>query len=107
MIRLPVHRSGAAGMSPIKNRHPGYMTKLLVLRLPDRLVSEVDRLIAEGRYSSRTEAVRVALDQLLNELKHQQIDMTIADGYRRVPDAPADAWVEVSTHALVAEDPRW
>jgi putative addiction module CopG family antidote len=81
------------------------MTKQLAVRLPDQMVREVDSLIAEGQYANRTEVVRAALDRLLDEIKQQHLDAAIVDGYRRVPDAPADAWVEASTRALVAEEP--
>jgi Arc/MetJ-type ribon-helix-helix transcriptional regulator len=39
--------------------------KNISIRLPDRLLSDIDRLMEEGHYSSRTEAIREAARVLL------------------------------------------
>lgn len=40
--------------------------KNISLRLPDKLLEDIDNLVEEGRYSSRTEALREAARNLLN-----------------------------------------
>ena len=69
------------------------------------MVKEVDRLVAAGRYESRTDAVRVALERLLDEVRRQDVDEAIVRGYERVPDGPVDTWVEAATEALVKDEP--
>ena len=81
------------------------MTRQLAVRLPDAMVKEVDRLVAAGRYESRTDAVRVALERLLDEVRRQDVDEAIVRGYERVPDGPVDNWVEAATEALVKDEP--
>jgi putative addiction module CopG family antidote len=81
------------------------MTIQIALRLPDEMVKEVDQLVQDGRYENRTEAVRAALQRLLDDLREQQLDAAIVAGYRRIPDTPVDAWVQAATEALVKEEP--
>ena len=81
------------------------MTTQLAFRLSDRLLAGVDRLVETGRFSSRTEVVRVALERLLEQTSRSELDAAIVAGYRRVPDEPPDPWVDAATRALVAEEP--
>lgn len=41
--------------------------KLITLHLPPRFVRELDELVREGRYPNRSEAIRVAVRDLLRE----------------------------------------
>jgi putative addiction module CopG family antidote len=81
------------------------MTIQMAVRLPDEMVKEIDQLVEDGRYESRSEAIRAALYRLLDDLREQQLDAAIVSGYHRLPDAPADAWVTAATEALVKEEP--
>lgn len=40
--------------------------KNISLRLPNKLLEDIDKLVEEGHYSSRTEALREAARNLLN-----------------------------------------
>lgn len=41
--------------------------RLITLHLPPRFVKELDELVREGRYPNRSEAIRVAVRDLLRE----------------------------------------
>ncbi|NIQ07911.1 MAG: type II toxin-antitoxin system ParD family antitoxin [Candidatus Korarchaeota archaeon] len=41
--------------------------KLITLHLPPRFVRELDKLVRDGRYPNRSEAIRVAVRDLLRE----------------------------------------
>lgn len=41
--------------------------KLITLHLPPRFVKELDTLVREGKYPNRSEAIRVAVRDLLKE----------------------------------------
>ena len=86
-------------------RYTDCMTIQMAVRLPDEMVKEIDRLVEGGRYESRADAVRAALQQLLQDLREQQLDAAIVSGYERIPDVPADAWVTAAAEALVKEEP--
>ena len=75
------------------------------MRLPSGLVQDIDRVVASGRFPTRTEVIRTALEQFIEQERQQGLDEAIAEGYRRVPDAAADAWVDAATRAMVSEEP--
>lgn len=78
----------------------------LVTRLDDRLVAEVDRLIADGVAANRSEAVRLALEQLVDEHRRRRIGAQIVEAYRRQPQTDEElAGLDAATRALVAEEP--
>ena len=43
-----------------------YYMKTISLRIPDKLLEDIDNLVKEGRYANRTEALREAARSLLN-----------------------------------------
>jgi metal-responsive CopG/Arc/MetJ family transcriptional regulator len=78
----------------------------LVTRLDDDLLGEVDALISDGVAANRSEAVRLALQQLVDRHERRQVGGRIADGYRRRPQTSAElAGLDAATRALVAEEP--
>lgn len=78
----------------------------LVVRVGDDLAAEVDRLVSDGAVTSRSEAVRVALERLVDDHRRNQTGRAIAEGYRRLPQSSADvAWADESSVAMIAEEP--
>jgi Arc/MetJ-type ribon-helix-helix transcriptional regulator len=78
----------------------------LVTRLDDRLVDQVDRLIADGVVANRSEAVRRGLEQLADEHRRRQIGARIVDAYRSRPQDEAElTGLDEATHALIEEEP--
>jgi Arc/MetJ-type ribon-helix-helix transcriptional regulator len=63
----------------------------VTVALSEETVGEIDRLVAEGRFGDRAEAVRAAVDRLLGEL-----------GEERPAD---DAWAEAAARAVIVEAP--
>jgi Arc/MetJ-type ribon-helix-helix transcriptional regulator len=82
------------------------MSIQLAVKLSEGMVDEVDRLIREGRFANRTDAVRAALDRMLAELREDQVTAAIVKGYQRIPaDEADDVWAEAATRAMIAEEP--
>ena len=78
----------------------------LVARLEERLLSDVDQLVADGVVASRSEAVRVALERLVDERRRERIGAEIAAAYRRQPQTDIElAGLDETTRALVTEEP--
>lgn len=78
----------------------------LVTRISDRLVDEIDGLIGQGLVSSRSEAVRLALERLVDQNRRRRIGEQIVDAYRRQPQTDEElSGIEGATRAFVAEDP--
>ncbi len=77
----------------------------LVTRLDDRLVAEVDALVAAGLVSNRSEAVRLALERLVDQHRRQRVGAEIAEAYRRRPQTDEElSGLDEATRALVSEE---
>jgi Arc/MetJ-type ribon-helix-helix transcriptional regulator len=78
----------------------------LVTRVDDRLVEEIDALIADGRVNNRSEAVRLGLERLIDEYRRTRIGDEIAEAYRLQPQTDRElAGLDAATRALVEEEP--
>jgi Arc/MetJ-type ribon-helix-helix transcriptional regulator len=78
----------------------------LVTRISDSLAEDVDRLVDAGIVASRSEAVRVALERLVDRERRRQIGQAIVDGYTRMPQTDDDLlWTEEDTRRMIEEEP--
>jgi Arc/MetJ-type ribon-helix-helix transcriptional regulator len=78
----------------------------LVARVDDSLVAEVDHLVATGVVTSRSEAMRLGLEGLVEEHRRREIGANIVDAYRRRPQTEEElAGLDAATRALVEEEP--
>ena len=78
----------------------------LVTRLPDDLVAEVDRLVAEGIVASRSDAVRAGLVKLIDDHRRREIGRQIAEGYERQPQTEDElAGADEAALAMILEEP--
>lgn len=78
----------------------------LVTRVDDTLVAEIDRLVAEGAVASRSDAVRIALRELVDRRRRAAVGAAIAAEYRTRPQTAAEVgWADAATVAMIAEEP--
>jgi Arc/MetJ-type ribon-helix-helix transcriptional regulator len=78
----------------------------LVTRLDERLLAEVDALVDKGLVGSRSEAVRVGLERLVDQSRRQEVGAAIVEAYTRQPQTPQElAGIDEATRALVDEEP--
>jgi Arc/MetJ-type ribon-helix-helix transcriptional regulator len=77
----------------------------LVTRVDDRLGAEVDALVSAGVVESRSDAVRQALEDLVDRHRRREIGAQIVDGYRRQPQGDDDGYTDEATLAMIAEEP--
>jgi Arc/MetJ-type ribon-helix-helix transcriptional regulator len=78
----------------------------LVTRVDDALVDAVDELVAAGVVASRSEAVRRALEQLVDRHRRHQVGAQIVEGYRSQPQSEREVgWADQSTVRMIAEEP--
>lgn len=61
------------------------MSEQIAVRLSDDLAGRLDEVVRSGAFPSRAEAVRVAIDELLDGLRRRQVGAAIVEGYRRQP----------------------
>lgn len=78
----------------------------LVTRIDDELLRALDALVADGAYASRSEIVRVALQEVLDARRRAEVGRQIVDGYRRAPQTEAElGWADEATIRMIAEEP--
>ena len=77
----------------------------LVTRVGESLVDRVDSLVAAGVLANRSEAVRLALEDLVDRLEREEIGRQIVEGYKRMPQTPEEMeWAEQSLERMLAEE---
>jgi len=65
------------------------MTQIAV-KLPDGLVRELDELVAQGLFSSRSSAVRRAVELIVSRQRRDALDESYANGYRQIPESKSE-----------------
>lgn len=76
------------------------MSEQIAVRIPDALVQDLDEVVARGDFANRAEAVRTAIEALVDTERRRRIGVSIAEGYRRLPQT--DDEVERATAAAIA-----
>lgn len=78
----------------------------IAVRLAPALVQEIDHLVVEGQYASRSEAIRGAIGLLLRTHEEIAADQAIGESYRRTPQSDEEASIaRAATRALIEEEP--
>jgi Arc/MetJ-type ribon-helix-helix transcriptional regulator len=79
----------------------------LVTRINEKLADQVDELVRQGVAASRSEVVRMGLEQLIERHRREQVGRTIAEAYRRVPQSVGETvGIVEATRALIEEE-QW
>ncbi|NOX30761.1 MAG: ribbon-helix-helix protein, CopG family [Actinobacteria bacterium] len=78
----------------------------LVTRLDDGLVEKIDKLVKEGVVSSRSAAVRRALEDFVESERRRKVGEAIVAGYLQTPASETDhLTTDASAIAMIAEEP--
>ncbi len=78
----------------------------LVTRVPDELVDDLDGLVSGGVVATRSEGVRLALEQLIDRWRRAEVGRQIVAGYERTPqDETEVGWSDDATRRVIAEEP--
>lgn len=77
----------------------------LVTRVDEHVVERVDALVAEGAFTSRSDAVRRGLQVVLDQHERARVGAEIVDGYRRRPQTEAEVgWADEATRRMIARE---
>ena len=83
-----------------------YRMAQIITRVDDELVAQLDAIVASGEAESRSDAVRRALEAMIDHRRRRLIGEAIAEGYRRVPETDEELrWAEENARSMVAEEP--
>lgn len=78
----------------------------LVTRIDQELAREIDRLIDDGVVKSRSEAVRLGLEALIERHRRMRTGLAIVEGYRRLPQTEAEVgWSDEASRRMIADEP--
>jgi len=78
----------------------------LVARVGDDLAAAVDELVAAGVVASRSEAVRLGLERLVDRHRRDEIGARITEGYRSIPQTEVElGWADESTSRMIRDEP--
>ncbi len=61
------------------------MSEQIAVRIPDVLAESLEDLVATGRFETKADAIRTALEALIDAERRRRVGELIAEGYRRVP----------------------
>ena len=77
-----------------------------VTRVEDRLAAEVDRLVTSGVVASRSEAVRLGLERLVDRCRREDVARRIVEGYTKSPQTEQDmGWSDRATIEMISDEP--
>jgi Arc/MetJ-type ribon-helix-helix transcriptional regulator len=78
----------------------------LVARVSDELAAGIDELVSCGLASSRSDAVRSALERWIDSERRRRVGEAIVEGYKRIPQTEEElAWADRAAAAMIAEEP--
>jgi Arc/MetJ-type ribon-helix-helix transcriptional regulator len=75
------------------------MSEQITIRIPDGLAESLEELVGTGRFETKADAVRTALEALVDADRRRRVGELIAEGYLRVPQD--DDEVEAATRAAI------
>lgn len=77
----------------------------LVTRVDATLVDAIDELVEAGVVDSRSDAVRVGLESLIDRHRRHQVGVEIVAGYVVHPQTDEEiGWSDQATEAMIAEE---
>lgn len=78
----------------------------MITRVSNELIVKVDKLVEEGVVATRSEAIRMGLEQLVTRYEHERIGRQIVEAYQLTPQTEEElAGLTRSTIALIEEEP--
>lgn len=75
------------------------MSDQITIRIPDELAASLDELVATGRFETKADAVRTALEALVDADRRRRVGELVAEGYRKIPQD--DDEVKAATRAAI------
>ncbi len=81
------------------------MSIQIAIRIPDVLAQQLEELVASGRFDTKADAVRAALEALVDAERRADVGRRIVEGYRKVPqeDVEVAAAAEAASRSIDEE----
>jgi Arc/MetJ-type ribon-helix-helix transcriptional regulator len=75
------------------------MSEQIAVRLPDELASGLQALVEDGTFETKAEAIRSAIETMIDTERRRRTGEEIADGYRRMPQSEDDDLADLALAA--------
>jgi Arc/MetJ-type ribon-helix-helix transcriptional regulator len=75
------------------------MSIQIAIRIPSALAQELESLVSSGRFETKADVVRSALEALVDAERRADVGRRIVDGYKRIPQDDVDV---ASAHEAAA-----
>jgi Arc/MetJ-type ribon-helix-helix transcriptional regulator len=81
------------------------MSIQIAIRIPDTLAQQLEALVASGRFDTKADAVRTALEAMVDAERRADVGRRIVEGYRKVPqeDVEVAAAAEAASRSIDEE----
>ena len=66
------------------------MSEQIAIRIPTALAAQLSDLVETGRFETKADAVRTALEALIDAERRADVGRRIVEGYQRVPQEDSD-----------------
>lgn len=83
------------------------MSEQIAVRMSDELATKLSELVEGGRFVSKAEAVRTAVEELVDRERRRMIGEQIAEGYRRIPDTDEELAMATDAALLSIDEEPW
>ena len=103
-VKSGLRRTNPVPTQRIAIRYTIRMTQL-VTRIGEELAASIDELIAEGIVQSRSEAVRLGLQILIDQTRRRRTAEAIVRGYQAQPQTQEEVgWADEATTRMISEE---
>lgn len=83
------------------------MTTQIAVKLSDELVGELDRLVEDGAFDNRSQAVRIGLETLVAAQRREEVDRRYRDALARLPETSEEIAEATRLGVDAIEDEPW
>jgi Arc/MetJ-type ribon-helix-helix transcriptional regulator len=83
------------------------MSVQIAIRIPDTLADQLEELVASGRFDTKADAVRTALEALIDAERRAEVGRRIVEGYRKVPQEDADVAASAAAASHSIDEEPW
>jgi len=83
------------------------MTVQIAVKLPDEMVADLDRLVSEGAFDSRSSAVRHGVAAMVAASRRDGVERQYAESYARLPETEAELRQATSLAVASINDEPW
>lgn len=83
------------------------MSIQIAIRIPRDLAGQLESLVASGRFDTKADAVRSALEALVDAERRADLGRRIVEGYQRVPQDEADVATAHQAATRAIDEEPW